>query len=344
MEKRKILNNILNYIGDNSSDISSQETEGKFIRDIINESRLKESLQPPDEILYKIVEKRTQKSSKGGMFLDLFGVRKFQIAGTVATLLVIISIVIRVSTGGKNNYISTVGVYKSSARGEVIRQEGYEIQSEVTGSIAIVSSEKMNNLFLKSGKWNISSDHNQNQKETWFHFPGGGLKPVGTRFNIEIQDGKAVVDLENGKIQTYRTNEKGVIQISKISEAPYKENFSGDLPVDFRKVDTIVNIANQELKRLIKNQELEKKQTNANNTLKSKTSESIYDHFIGAEVVLKDKNDRKISGVLVDIDDGKLIIKNRDEVYIVKEKNMTLIGLDVNTNRTIFDNKKNISF
>jgi len=150
-------------------------------------------------------------------------------------------------------------------------------------------SSKYTHLLLKEGTLLAEIDHANLARETWFHFPGGGLSPLGTKFTLIAKDGRTTINLKEGKIALFKLNSANeIIEITE-HEAPYSTSFKGASVLDRQELDKLIDQGKIKLMSL----------------------DSVYKKYLNKKIVLLMKSGDRLSGKLSAIDrDVHLVIQN----------------------------------
>lgn len=231
--------------------------------------------------------------------------------------------------------ISALGHVPSLLKpGTTLASLGLKMQTATEGLVAIDTTSLKKHIFLSKGSWKIQTEHQLLDKETWFHFPGGGLKPLGTEFTISIGKDTVNIFLKSGKIETYQINKDGNLKSSSVETAPYHEAISiqslATQLIPYTAANQLTDMVNDKLDELIPSL--------LNNGSDRRQHSSVYKNFIGSyiSVIIINQNapkkpqdkPQKISGFLEAANDGKLRINDGTSVIEVDEKNLILIHLE----------------
>lgn len=340
MKKKKIANELLDYFSGMTHEKELSSKESLFVQEATREAADSAKITPPLNIWNNIISEHSARlREKKGSWID-FLLRPVLIQTSVVTLLVIF-----VFAAIINLYLRRTGEqsFDQIVQGNSLSKTGLAIRSEKSGQIALLTGKNSENIFLKSGSWEVTTEHNKFKKDTWFYYPGGGLKPIGTRFRIQIDGDKTHIELIEGKIQTFSIDEKGKVITSRISRSPFQESFMGTLPATPEEAEKAVAQSDSFIENVEKNRlpkPVVKKGESVQKVEIAPDYSSVYRLFIGSRITVKDKNGRKISGVLKSTNDGNLVIRNKDEILFIDEKEMTLVDLEVHPDQLLYENKK----
>lgn len=170
----------------------------------------------------------TEKKQKKSILETIFSL-KYATAAMASVLVAVVSIVLL--SGRENTLEPQQLVYKPQVikKGTRIVSTGLAMQA-LDGGEAFFSEGKQQNYYLKAGIWKIDTQHQLLEKPVWFHFPGGGIQPVGTKFTIEIKPSQTQIHLTEGKLNVYRTqgNKRVFERIERPAEISVAK--AGDMP------------------------------------------------------------------------------------------------------------------
>jgi len=255
VQRSKLLATVLQYLeGDElSSAGGSKDVAQGYINSLVKENIESVKVEPPSHVFYQIQLKQQRSAqsnqSKKRLFNTVFGSNSystiFSIVGGMATAAIIVVVTTMVFFRGGNtpsvdgndrgemvaeNISDSVtdGEFTLFERGERLSTTGMTLYMKEDSVIAFHNNQEQGKtqVIMKSGHISVKTDHNKLPQETWFQFPGGGLTPLGTAFDVKVAEENQYVDLSEGKIEVYETGESGEVVSLAIYEAPYKGYFT----------------------------------------------------------------------------------------------------------------------
>ncbi|MDH4200409.1 MAG: hypothetical protein OEV66_08535 [Spirochaetia bacterium] len=134
------------------------------------------------------------------------------------------------------------GIKISAISKGVIGQDIAETGSGILENSAESASRKdhgkhITHIFFQQGIWQIKTRHEQLAMETWFHFPGGAISPLGTAFNVSIEEHQTIVVLSDGKIETYASDKNGKLTPFTTKSAPYRGVYPSDGAISYKEIN-----------------------------------------------------------------------------------------------------------
>ncbi|MDH4199328.1 MAG: hypothetical protein OEV66_03020 [Spirochaetia bacterium] len=322
--KLKIAAAIIEYLTETKSSPNSNSrkpsAEEKLMGQILRDNHEAIKLTPPEHILHFLQLKQSVEPVLFSRFQNIFMHLKPSLIAPV--IVIIVSIFIVWKPRERKIPLSFAAIGQEFARiptEYILEKSGIRISVARTGEIAIENKGLKDHIFLKQGSWQISASHQLFKKETWFHFPGGGIKPLGTNLSIDIENDGTKVNLKKGKIQTYFVNKFHRLEKSTIETAPYAHEFPAGVDlVSFPEGDGLTSQADE----IVKYSEADQIDKLA------EENSSVYQNFIGATISVIHGNGSVISGVLEYVYGGKLNIKTKSGLVEVIGNNMLLVSLD----------------
>jgi len=170
----------------------------------------------------------------------------------------------------------------------IVEMQAIVLTAQSRSSVANKTS-KYTHLLLKEGSLHAEIDHTNLARETWFHFPGGGLSPLGTKFTLIAKDGRTTINLTDGKIALFKLNSANeIIEITE-HDAPYSTSFKGASVINRQELDKLID----------------------QGKIKWTSLDSVYKKYLNKKIVLLMKSGDRLSGKLSAIDgDVHLVIQN----------------------------------
>ena len=262
MNKKKVLDSFLNLLNgeensNNKKELNSRVSEELFIKNIHLENTEKSKTSVPenfmDLILQKAVKQKSVKNSffKKESFKQFFFFRPvpaFAVSVIFSILLITMFWTFKINFRQDVIQLSSINSYENKSivakKGTTFYGKGIEIKALKNGEIAqdlntadknllsrfsksktddSMNNKLVKNIYFKKGKWHVKTHHEQLEMETWFHFPGGGIRPIGTAFKIKIEGQKTLVQLTEGKIESYTSDKNGNITGTTIESAPFNK-------------------------------------------------------------------------------------------------------------------------
>lgn len=317
MNKKKILDSFLNLINgeeniNKKQNDASETSEERFIKSIYLENTDNSQMPVPEKYMDLILKKAAnQKIAKNSFnlkksFTQIFSLHPISVYAVSA-----ISFILLISTfelyriNFRDNVIQISSINSNSKnettlidKGSILYEKGIEIKALEKGEIGqelnsshrnilshltpknpdnLKNNQQIRNIFFKKGKWQVNTHHEQLEMQTWFHFPGGGIRPIGTAFNINIEKQQTTVELTEGKIESYTLNKDGILMGITIESAPFKGVYNSE--------EIIKNIKNKIILNE-KEKKLEEEKTVKNeiqNQYQNKNSISNFDDNINSD-------------------------------------------------------------
>ncbi|MDH5717954.1 MAG: hypothetical protein OEZ22_09980 [Spirochaetia bacterium] len=329
MNKELLLELLLKRIKDDEYNVNSgidsklSSKEYDFIENIAEKNIEKNVINPPEYLINKIKanafsSKEENKISFYKQYKNLIKVLSFSFSFFV---IIIGFWVINKKAGEPQMLVKVSENYVPVKTGKVFVKEGIQIENKSEGEMAYSESD-LNNVYLKSGDWQINTEHEKLDKEHWFHYPGGGVKPIGTKFSINIKKENVTVNLKEGKIQVYYIDENKEIK-SAVYEAPYNGNFVPlEETLDLKKTTEIIKKLNE---INTKEKSLEEKTEDENKKAVKRKLQSKYLKLINKNVALMLKNGDRISGTLNKIKNSTLILSTNLGELTIKEVDVSSV-------------------
>ncbi|MDH4261809.1 MAG: hypothetical protein OEV78_02055 [Spirochaetia bacterium] len=339
MNKRKLFRAFLNYLNfrENSANVFENKIskEELFIQNIVNENIKINQKQPPADFFIKLKNKKNQmlaskdlSKQKTKVWNDILintyvtGFFKFQTRFIFASMFIIVLVItLSVPLKTEKSKIEKLSLSRQFTlikEGDVLKEVGLSITAQLIGKLAFESKNQREHVYIKTGYWFVDSDYASFKKETWFHFPGGGIKSMGAKFYIDVTSGSAKITLNQGRIQAYSTDENGVVIKTTIENAPYFHEYNNKNLVPFYESDLLADKSNSMVVQKI-------------DPFESKEQMLLYCNFIGAYVSILQNDGSRLSGILKKVWNEKLHIQTGTGLVEVTGKNLTLVGLNTTT-------------
>lgn len=353
MNKNSLFREFLNFLqssADEGSDAlqTSKTEERKIIESMIQFNLEKNAVTPPPALLHKIREEaaiRNQRRKTSGF--DIF---KYKPAYALSLVIFIfIMTMLLVSHNGEKmqsvDLASQQDIFQSSEPGASYEMKGMKIVSSAKGMIGFHSGA-FDNVMLQQGSWDIRIEHEKLGKETWFHFPGGSISPMGTKFKVEILPDNVHVNLTEGKILIYVKNSQGLVEKSEMQEAPFKNNFVNTKEILIS--DNIEKVVEQGHAVAMSQEPEDLKSRDVSETARGKKSLqspisslektkvdpgksgteqlSPYSKFISKNVIIVLDNGDRLSGAIQKIESGKLFLKSDSGTMEISEAEVKLVS------------------
>jgi hypothetical protein len=341
MDKRKIIAALLDFVSSTETDRKKSQKlcnqEEIFIQNIVQENIMAIPQNPPPEILTALKIKQNEINQKAGDNMQLHwrgfktvfenflkktsvgGFLKFQAAYIFSALLALALLVV-ISGQWKHekssfDQLSSAKQYVMIGEDEVLQKTGIRMSAQLTGELAYNIKNQREHIYIKQGYWQVDTDYASFDKEIWFHFPGGGIKPMGAQFSIDVTSEITKITLIKGKIQTYSTDTYGVINKTTIENAPYACVYKSNDLASFYESDLLVDKSNS---MVVQKMDL------------AEGNEQIfaYYNFVGSYISVLLNDGSRLSGVLKKVWGEKLNIQTDSGLVVVHGSNMTLVGLN----------------
>ena len=328
MNKRKLMNAFLNYLSfpgaeNFSSPASDISPEEKFIRRAVELNVRAMEKTPPVEIFQNLRLKAAQQEYPNNAFKTFFNdLRTWRfVAPAVAFVAIFLLVWFRPfdTAGAKFEQAGPARGFEVVSEKSVLNRSGLRISALLTGQLAFAQGQQRDHVFIRDGYWYIQAEHSPFNNESWFHFPGGGVKPMGGDFFIEVHSGATTLILSKGKIQTYSTDESGVVQKTVTETAPFVQTFKnqGHL-ASFNESDLLAERSDSMAVQKV-------------DSFEETNEVAAYYNFVGSYVCVLLDNGKVLSGKLKMVWDETLHIQTRSGMVSTPLSNMTLVELNTSS-------------
>ena len=330
MDKQKILTALFDYLNASHEDQVQQKpakelsAEERFIENIVQMNIQENQTTPPSGILHAIKLRNKQKKDNN-LFKNLqsrFGFFQFhpqtKYVFGVLFILILLATFIKPWQNEKSQ-LEKMGVmatqYVTIRPGEILEISGLRMAALYGGEVAFEGKSNRQHVFFKRGDWHIETDYTSFNEEIWFHFPGGGVKPVAASFSVDIGPGKTKVTLNKGRMQIYSTDDLGVVNKTTTENAPYAYDSKNTNLASFYESDLLAERSNSMV--------VQKEGPDYHKELVG-----VYRNFIGSYISVLLNDGSQLNGVLKQVWNEKLDIQTGKGLVEVHGRNMTLVGLN----------------